>query len=69
MGIAMRTYIFTRRERRILNRWLDGDLTLKDIRLQKVLSRVRLFKVLAGDIELYLKVRSRLAEPKTTGSA
>ncbi|MEM2687897.1 MAG: hypothetical protein QW796_06075 [Thermoproteota archaeon] len=62
----MRSYIFTELERRILNSWLNGELTLKDIRLQKVLSRVRLFKDLARDVELYLAVRSRLAESKTT---
>jgi hypothetical protein len=62
----MRSYIFTDLERRILRSWLDGKLTLKDVRLQKVLSRVRLFKTLAQDVELYLMVKRRLAEPKTT---
>ncbi|MCL6578646.1 MAG: hypothetical protein K6T73_04585 [Candidatus Bathyarchaeota archaeon] len=64
----MRTYIFTPLERKVLQGWLDGKLTLKDIRLQKTLSRVRLFKELAEDIDLYLAVRSRLAESKTTAS-
>jgi hypothetical protein len=62
----MRSYIFTALERRVLRGWLNGELTLKDVRLQKVLSRVRLFKVLAGDVDLYLKVRSRLAESEST---
>jgi hypothetical protein len=62
----MRSYIFTALERQVLRGWLNGELTLKDVRLQKVLSRVRLFKVLAGDVDLYLKVRSRLAESKST---
>jgi hypothetical protein len=66
---TMRSYVFTPLERRILKHWLDGGLTLKDIRLQKVLSRVRLFKVLAGDIDLCLKVRSRLAEPEAARTA
>jgi len=64
----MRTYIFTDLERQILSGWLNGEVTLKDIRLQKVLSRVRLFKELAGDVDLYLRVRSRLAESKTAVS-
>jgi len=62
----MRSYIFTALERQVLRGWLNGELTLKDVRLQKVLSRVRLFKVLAGDVDLYLKVRSRLAESVST---
>jgi hypothetical protein len=62
----MRSYIFTALERQVLRGWLNGELTLKDVRLQKVLSRVRLFKVLAGDVDLYLKVRSRLAESEST---
>jgi hypothetical protein len=65
----MRSYMFTALERQILSGWLNGEVTLKDIRLQKVLSRVRLFKELAGDVNLYLQVRSRLAESKTAGSA
>jgi hypothetical protein len=64
----MRTYIFTDLERRILNKWLNGQLTLKDIRLQKVLSRVRLFKALASDVDLFIRVRSRLAEPESAAS-
>ncbi|MEM3697937.1 MAG: hypothetical protein QXQ94_10680 [Candidatus Bathyarchaeia archaeon] len=64
----MRTYIFTPLERTVLQGWLDGKLTLKDIRLQKTLSRIRLFKGLAEDVDLYLVVRSRLAESKATAS-
>jgi hypothetical protein len=62
----MRTYIFTVLERKLLNEWLRGEVTLKDIRLRKILSRIRLFKDLSGDVELYLAVRDRLAESKTT---
>jgi hypothetical protein len=58
----MRSYIFTDLERKVLKRWLDGEATLKDIRVQKVLSRVRLFKELAGDVELYLAVKRALAK-------
>ena len=65
----MRSYVFTPLERRILNGWLNGELTLRDIRLQKVLSRVRLFETLANDIDLYLKVRGRLAESKSARTA
>ena len=58
----MRTYIFTPLEREILRGWLSGDIGLADIRLRKVLSRVRLFEALAGDVDLYSAVRRRLAE-------
>jgi hypothetical protein len=61
----MRTYIFTPLERKILRGWLNGEVGLSDIRLRKILSRIRLFKELSSDVELYLSVR-RLAEPKTT---
>ena len=59
----MRSFIFTDLERRILNQWLNGQLTLKDIRLQKVLSRVRLFPALRQDADLYVRVCGRLGEP------
>jgi len=65
----MRSYVFTALERRILRGWLKGEVTLKDIRLQKVLSRVRLFKDLSGDVDLYLSVRRRLAESEATVTA
>ena len=61
----MRTYIFTPLERKILKGWLKGEVDWRDIRLRKILSRVRLFKELSADVELYLTVKSRLAEPKT----
>lgn len=59
----MRTYIFTPLERKILQEWLMGEAAT-DVRLRKILSRVRLFKDLAGDVDLYVRVRSRLAESK-----
>jgi hypothetical protein len=64
----MRSYVFTPLERQILRDWLKGKVTLKDIRLKKVLSRVRLFKDLAVDVDLYLLVRRRMAESKATVS-
>ena len=60
----MRTYIFTKLEREILRGWLKGEIDWHDIRLRKILSRMRLFKDLSRDVELYLSVKRRLAEPK-----
>ena len=65
----MRSYVFTPLERQILRGWINGNITLKDIRLKKVLSRVRLFKALAADVDLYLAVRRRLAESKDAVTA
>lgn len=62
----MRTYIFTETERSVLNGWLEGEVTPRDVRLRKILSRVKLFRGLAEDVDLYLRVRGRLAEPKST---
>jgi len=61
----MRTYIFTVLERKILKRWLRGEITLKDVSLRKILSRIRLFTDLSSDVDLYMAVRDRLAESKT----
>jgi hypothetical protein len=60
----MRSYIFTALERQILRGWFKREVTLKDIRLQKVLSRVRLFKDLAADVDLYLKASKAVAAKK-----
>jgi len=56
----MRSYIFTPLERKILRGWLEGKTT-PDVRLRKVLSRVRLFKDLAEDVALYLRVREAIS--------
>jgi hypothetical protein len=64
----MRSYIFTHRERRILQQWLRG-LKVDGIILSKVLYRFRSFKAIEGDVELYLAVRERLkAKPSKTVS-
>jgi hypothetical protein len=61
----MRTYIFTPLERRILMDWLDGRIPRSDIRVRKILSRVRLFKDLAEDVDLYLRVREAISTAST----
>jgi len=57
----MRSYIFTERERTLILRVLDKRISLKDRSLDVILSRLRHFKELAGDVELYIRLR-RLAE-------
>ena len=57
----MRSYIFTSRERGLVRKALDKRIRLRDRRLHVVMSRLRHFKELAGDVELYVRLR-RLAE-------
>jgi len=57
----MRTYIFTSFEKKILTEWLNGEIPRGDIRVRKILSRIRLFKNLASDVELYLIVREAVS--------
>jgi len=57
----MRSYIFTSRERSLVRKALDKRIRLKDRKLHVVMSRLRHFKELAGDVELYVRLR-RLAE-------
>jgi len=57
----MRSYIFTERERTVIRRTLSKHISLKDRRLDVILSRLRHFKNLAGDVELYVRLR-RIAE-------
>ena len=64
----MRTYIFTPFEKRILMEWLNNEIPSGDIRVRKILSRIKLFNNLAGNVDLYLRVRRRLAESKTAAS-
>ena len=57
----MRSYIFTSRERALIRKALDKRIRLRDRRLHVVMSRLRHFKELAEDVELYIRLR-RLAE-------
>jgi len=58
----MRSYIFTERERTLILRVLDKRISLKDRSLDVILSRLRHFKDLAGDIELYIRLGRALGE-------
>jgi hypothetical protein len=64
----MRTYIFTLLEKRVLTEWLNNEVPGGDIRVRKILSRIRLFKNLAGDVDLYLRLKRRLAESEAAAS-
>jgi hypothetical protein len=55
MGIHLRTYIFTDRERRIIQSFLGGKIGINDRDLSKIRSRIKLFSRLKDDIFLYLE--------------
>ena len=57
----MRSYIFTNRERTLIRRALKKQAALKNRMSRVIFFRVRHFKELAGDVELYVRLR-RLAE-------
>lgn len=56
----MRTYIFTDRERRVIGEFLAGTRS-RDIDVAKIWHRVKHFKNLEKDVELYLKFKKRLS--------
>ncbi len=55
MGMCLRTYIFTNRERRIIQEFLGGKIGMTDRDLGKIRSRIKLFSRLKDDIFLYLE--------------
>lgn len=56
----MRTYIFTDRERRIVQRFLGGQIGITERDLSKIRSRVKLFERLKNDVFLYLELWDRV---------
>jgi hypothetical protein len=52
----MRKYIFTDRERRIVQHFLSGRTKMTDRGLGKIRSRMKLFERLKNDIFLYLEL-------------
>ena len=61
----MRSYIFTDRERRIIRDFLEGRRNIKDRALSVILTRVKSFKYLASDVELYLRLRKAITANPT----
>jgi hypothetical protein len=62
MGAIMRAYIFTERERAIVERFVNTGERSKGLKM--IVYRVRNFSKLSADVDLYLRLRSRLAESK-----
>ena len=57
----MRSYIFTKKERALIRRILNKQVSLRNKTFRVIVFRIRHFKELAGDVELYVRLR-RLAE-------
>jgi len=51
----LRTYIFTNRERRIIQKFLGRKIGITDRDLSKIRSRIKLFSRLKDDIFIYLE--------------
>jgi len=63
----MRTRIFTPRERILLKAWLRGE-KVDTKTMSVILARIKYFRALPGDVELYLRARRRLkAKPPPAG--
>jgi hypothetical protein len=56
----MRSYIFTPRERRIAEAFLDNEIPAADSRVSQLRTRVRRFTQLPKDIKLYRRIRETI---------
>jgi hypothetical protein len=55
----MRTYIFTSRERQILESYLTGG-SIEKIPVSKIIQKIKKHETLFEDVYLYLKVRKTM---------
>jgi hypothetical protein len=60
----LRSYIFTERERRIVEAMLKGE-SVSRLEVAKINHRIRRFTRLRSDVDIYLALR-KLAESKST---
>jgi hypothetical protein len=61
----MRTYIFTEKERKAISGFFNGSTPRDDPALMTVIYRIKSFRNLASDIELYLRLRKTEAASST----
>jgi hypothetical protein len=57
----MRSYVFTEKERKAIRGFMDGSVPRDNPVLMVVLSRVKSFKDLAADVDLYVRVRKTVS--------
>ncbi|UCD26094.1 MAG: hypothetical protein JSW19_00230 [Candidatus Bathyarchaeota archaeon] len=60
----MRTYIFTKRERRIIEAYVTSR-PVDSIQVSKIIHRIRKYNTLFEDVYLYLQVRKTMTTQTT----
>ena len=60
----MRTYIFTEREREIIEAFIEGK-KLPSLTVARIRHRIRTFKELESDVQLYLKLHEKIMQPSS----
>jgi hypothetical protein len=65
----MRTYIFTKRERGVVQSFLAGKTQMSARELSKIRSRTKLFDRLKDDVFLYLELWDRMLLSNTEPEA
>ncbi|MEM2905619.1 MAG: hypothetical protein QW587_07790 [Candidatus Bathyarchaeia archaeon] len=61
----MRSYIFTPKEREVIHGYFEGRVGLGDDIMRQIVVRLRSFRNLAGDVELYLRLREAVSTAST----
>jgi hypothetical protein len=64
----LRSYIFTPAERRAIQGFLDRKIGFSDPVLRRLKYRVKEFRRVAEDVELYLRFKAALAESEAAAS-
>jgi hypothetical protein len=62
----MRSYIFTDMERRVINRFFEGLVTESEPNMAKIKHRVKYYRQLEKDAELYLKLKERFKQSSSS---
>jgi hypothetical protein len=57
----MRTYVFSKKERETVNALLNGE-ELPSLTLARLKYRIKTFKTLQSDVQLYLQVSKKLTQ-------
>jgi hypothetical protein len=53
----MRSYIFTPKEKEVINGFLAGNVKPGDNIMRQLISRMKSFNSLASDVDLYIRLR------------
>ncbi|MCW3993784.1 MAG: hypothetical protein NWE85_04380, partial [Candidatus Bathyarchaeota archaeon] len=61
----MRSYIFTPLERKRITAFLNGEVSLSEIKIKKIRFRVKTFEALNRDVDLYLRFREAISTVST----